>query len=67
MLIDSGFASILDEKNVHKISQTLWHFRLGHLNTFDIKKLIRHQIADEIVKMYIDTESRFCESCVMGK
>lgn len=60
------FAGISGESNMHKISQVLWHFRLGHLNTFDMKRLINHQMADGI-KLDVDVESRFCEPCVMGK
>lgn len=68
----NAFAGISGKNNLHKFSQSLWnskfvHFGLGHLNTFDMKKLIDNQMADGMDKVSIDTESKFCESCVMEK
>lgn len=36
----SIFAGISGENNIHRVSQSLWHFRLSHLNIFDMKSLI---------------------------
>lgn len=66
----SIFAGFSDENNIHRVSQSLWHFRLSHLNVFDMKSLIDYQMIDGISKINVDTKSRFChhdETCVMGK
>lgn len=61
------FAGIAGEDNLNKLSQSLWHFRLAHLNTFDMKKLIEDKMVDGFDKIAVDTDTKFCESCVMGK
>lgn len=60
------FAGFTGEKNLHKISQTLWHFRLAHLNATDMKKLV-NRMADGLDKVNVENDSRLCESCVLGK
>lgn len=61
------FAGVAGEDNLNHVSQILWHFRLGHLNVFDMKKLVNQQMVDGIDKLNMNTDAKFCESCVMGK
>lgn len=61
------FAGFSGECNLQKISQSLWHYRLGHLNASDIEKLAKHQMAIGLEKVNANIESKFCESCVFGK
>lgn len=60
-LDDDGFAGISGEK----VCQNLWHFRLGHLNTADIKKLVN--FADGIRVNVSNEANEVCEPCVFGK
>lgn len=62
-----AFAGIAGEDNLMKFSQDLWHFRLGHLNVFDMKKLIDHGMVDGIGRIDVNTDNKFCEPCVLGK
>lgn len=50
-----------------KISQNLVHFRMGHSNAFDMQKLISRQMVSGLKLTKIDTNAKFCESCVYGK
>lgn len=63
----SVFAGIAGEKNVNRLTQDLWHFRLGHVNAHDLKKLIVNGMVDGIDRIDVCTEDKVCESCVMGK
>lgn len=63
----SVFAGIAGEDNLKSVSQDLWHFRLGHLNLFDMKRMINREMVDGIDKVSVNTDERFCEPCVMGK
>lgn len=45
----------------------MWHFRLGHLNANDLKKLVNNQMANGLDKINTNGELKFCESCVVGK
>lgn len=60
------FAGYTGEGNLHKISQSLWHFRLGHLNTNDMKKLAS-KMADGFDRVNVESDLKLCESCVFGK
>lgn len=62
-----SFAGFTGEDNLKSVSQDLWHFRLGHLNVFDMKKMINNEMVDGMDKMDVNTNERFCEPCVMGK
>lgn len=48
-------------------SNNLWHFRLGHLNAPDMKKLISKEMVIGMNGVNIDCDAQFCESCVFGK
>lgn len=61
------FAGISSETNLKHATQNLWHFRLGHLNPFDMKKLINYKMVNGMQDVTIDDDSKFCESCVYGK
>ena len=61
------FAGFTGESNLNSISQNLWHFRLGHLNKNDMRKLMNGQMANGIDRMNVDINSAICESCVFGK
>lgn len=61
----SEFSCLGNECSVD--SQNLWHFRLGHLNINDMKKLINHDMVIGLDKLKINKEIDFCESCIMGK
>jgi len=60
-------ANISSEENMRQSSQKLWHFRLGHLNARDMKKLVDRKMADGLSRKVTDVESDFCESCVFGR
>lgn len=61
------FAGISSEGEVAKFSQALWHCRMGHLNVFDMKRMIGNQMINGLEQVNVDTDSMFCESCVFGK
>lgn len=62
---DDTFAGLSGENGVQKASQNLWHFRLGHLNTGDMKKLVNFS---DGMRVNVSNESHIvCESCVFGK
>lgn len=61
------FAGISGEMNLKHATQNLWHFRLGHLNPNDMKKLIKQGMVNGMQDVSIDDDSKFCESCVYGK
>lgn len=61
------FAGIAGEKNAKQISQELWHFRLAHVNPFDLKKMIDKNMVDGIDSIDVISNEQFCDSCVMGK
>lgn len=48
-------------------SQNLWHFRLGHLNINDMKRLINQEMVNGLDKLKIKKEIDFCESCIKAK
>lgn len=62
-----AFAEISGEANSNSATQSLWHFRLGHLNAQDMQKLIGKQMVRGIDKLAIDLDPKFCETCVYGK
>lgn len=57
----NGFAAVADGI---ASNQQLWHFRYGHLNINDIRKLADQEMAKNIGKLGGAT---FCEPCVLGK
>lgn len=61
------FAGITGEDNLKSIAKDLWHFRLGHLSVFDLRKMINREMVDGMDKIDINTDEKFCESCVLGK
>lgn len=63
----SVFAGIADMEKLTKASQNLWHFRLGHLNVNDMKKMVNKNMATGLEKLKVDIDDKFCESCVLGK
>lgn len=63
----SVFAGHTSEKTIQNVSQELWHFRLGHLNAADMKRLIVNKMVCGLEKVNINNESKFCESCTIGK
>lgn len=64
---DGAFAGISNEHAYGAISQNLLHFRLGHLNVFDMKKLISREMVNGLSTLDINVDEKFCESCVLGK
>lgn len=63
-LVQYEFAGLSGERNS---MQNSWHFRLGHLNVNDMKKLVDRKMAHGLDKLKVDTHNKFCESCVLGK
>lgn len=61
------FAGVTGENNLKCVTQNLWHFRLSHLNVFDMKKLVNSQMVVGMGNVHVNTDEKFCESCVMGK
>lgn len=61
------FAGISGENHLKHFSQKLWHYRMGHLNAFDMKKMIGRRMVDGLEQVNVDIESKFCESCILGK
>lgn len=61
------FAGISDKQSLNNVNQNLWHFRLGHLNAFDMKKMISHQMVNGMEQITVDTDTKFCEDCVYDK
>lgn len=66
-LENGAFAGIPGEANLNSAAQSLWHFRLGNLNSQDMHKMIGKAMVRGIHKMAIDVEQKFCETCVYGK
>lgn len=62
-----AFAGLAGKQESNKFFQDLLHFRLGHLNVFDMKKLISRNMVCGLNQTEINTDSKFCESCVYGK
>lgn len=60
-----GFAGLSGENKSQKLCQSLWHFRLGHLNTADMKKLVG--FSDGMQINVSATANEVCEPCVFGK
>lgn len=48
-------------------TQNLWHYRLGHLNVVDMKKLIYRKMVHGLERVKLASETDFCESCIFGK
>lgn len=61
------FAGISGEENLKSSTQSLWHFRLGHLNAQDMQKMIGKEMVRGIEKLAINLDPKLCESCVYGK
>lgn len=61
------FAGVADDDSLNKLSQNLWHFRLGHLNVFDMKRMIKFKMIDGIENVNVNVDDKFCESCVVSK
>lgn len=59
----SGFAAISDRAEIG--NQNLWHFRLGHLNVNDMKRLMNQNKLNGVQK--INLSLTFCECCVLSK
>lgn len=64
--LEDNFAGITNGEN-DATTQRLFHYRMGHLNAFDMHKLISRQMVPGLKPTKIDTNARFCESCVYGK
>lgn len=62
---DDVFAGLSGENNSQKVCQSLWHFRLGHLNTADMKKLV--SFSDGMQMNVSTAANEVCEPCVFGK
>lgn len=67
ILYKANIQSVCLSYNETNAEQNLWHFRMGHLNVNDMKRLIDHNMASGLDKIKIERESEFCESCVLGK
>lgn len=63
----SVFAGIADVEKLNKASQNLWHFRLGHLNVNDMKRMVNQNMVTGLDKLKVNIDERFCEPCVLGK
>lgn len=61
------FAGLSGENNINKMSPDLWHFRMAHLNAKDMEKLVKRKMADGLELVNVNAESKFCETCVLGK
>lgn len=61
-----SFAGFSGEKIFDKSSQTAWHFRLGHSNAADMKKMVNRKMVHGVEKLIIKND-KFCEPCVIGK
>lgn len=60
------FAGIASD-SVNQATQSVWHFRLGHINAFDLKKMINKNMVNGIENINVNTDKEVCESCVLGK
>lgn len=60
------FAGIASD-SVNQATQSVWHFRLGHINAFDLKKMINKSMVNGIGNINVNTDKELCESCVLGK
>lgn len=58
-----GFAAITDKREIG--TSNLWHFRLGHLNLNDMKRLMNQSKLNGLNK--INSGLSFCECCVLSK
>lgn len=63
-LVRNEFAGLSSEQNS---TQNTWHFRLGHLNVNDMKKLVDRNMALGLDKLNVNVIKKFCEPCVLGK
>lgn len=63
----SVFAGIADAEGLSKASQNLWHFRLGHLNANDMKKMLNRGMVTGLDKLKVNIDAKLCEPCVIGK
>lgn len=61
------FAGVSNGNTLEKFSQSLWHCRMGHLNVFDMKRMISGRMIKGLEQVNVDTDSMFCESCVFSK
>lgn len=61
------FAGLTTEQSKGRIPQALLHFRLGHLNVNDMRKLITRKMVTGLDHFKIDTNKKFCETCIFGK
>lgn len=67
-LVDSGdFAGLSCGQSKGKVSQNLLHFRLGHLNVTDMKRMISRNMVSGLENCEINTDKKFCETCILGK
>lgn len=66
-LENDTFAGIAGEVNLKSANQSLWHFRLGHLNAQDMQKMIGKEMVCGMDKLAINLDPKFCETCVYGK
>lgn len=60
---EGGFAAITNKEEAG--NQNLWHFRLGHLNVNDMKRLVNQNKLNGVSK--INSDLTFCECCVLSK
>lgn len=61
------FAGVAGKNELNKLTQDLWHFRLGHLNVFDMRRMVKYNMVKGIENVEIKTDDKFCESCVVSK
>lgn len=61
------FAGFAGENDLKQANQSLWHFRLGHVNAFDMKKMITNKMVSGMDTIDVNTNDKFCETCVLGK
>ena len=60
--VNKSVTQTADTATVYPDKATLWHHRLGHVNSTDMKRLV--SMADGLDSAAFDGD---CESCVMGK
>lgn len=61
------FAGVTNDVGLNEATHRLWHYRLGHLNAIDLKRMASLDIVDGMKKLVIDDDNQLCDSCVMSK
>lgn len=54
------FAGVASGNDLNKLTQDLWHYRLGHLNVFDMKRMVKHKMVKGIENVEVKTDDKFC-------